>query len=56
MIETPTWVMNAIAPSSAIAGVSPRVQCRVRPRTPVRPSVTPPCWQARQPSISETLG
>src|SRR5258705_4912629 len=40
MIETPTWLMNAIAPSSVIAGERPRLQPRTRSPIVARASVT----------------
>src|SRR6476620_11374546 len=43
MIDTPTWVMNAIAPSRAMAGLRPRVQPRSRVSMDAGPEVTGPC-------------
>src|SRR6266550_3728000 len=45
MIETPTWVMNAIVPSSAIAGLSPRSSDRIRSAIDLRSRLTWPCSQ-----------
>ncbi len=48
MIETPTWVMNAIAPSSAIAGERPRPHALTRSPIHARAAVTwPSCGRPR---------
>src|SRR4029079_1292725 len=43
MIDTPTWVMNAIAPSRAMAGLRPRVQRRSRVSNEAGSALTGPC-------------
>jgi hypothetical protein len=59
MIETPTWVMNAIAPRSAIAGLRPRPHDLARCTIEARASVTRP-WsqeasQGGQPNHAAAL-
>ena len=49
MMETPTWVMNAIAPSSAMAGERPRPQDTSRSPIVARVAVTWPCSQMDRP-------
>src|SRR5438093_5983634 len=56
MIDTPTWVMNAIAPSSAIAGERPRPHVRTRLPILARANITAPSSRPGQQGASDVRG